>query len=126
MAESLSGPAAVDAFLAEVPEPMGQLARDAAATLRALLPKAHESRAGGDVSFSVGPGYKDLVFTLTPQADHVILGFANGATLTDHTGLFEGRGRGAGARQVHLKAKGDLEKPALRRLMAEAVKRRKR
>lgn len=124
MGETLVGPAAVDAFLATVPPPMGDLARAACAKVRAIVPGATETCEGGDCGFGVGAGYKGLVFTLTPQADHVTLGFANGALLTDHTGLLEGRGKGH--RHVPLKTKADLERPALDRLMREAAKRRQR
>jgi hypothetical protein len=123
MAETLVGPAAVDAFLATVPEPMGALARAAVAKIRAALPKAFETCEGGDCGFGFAPGYKGLAFTLTPHADHVLLGFANGATLNDPTGFLEGRGKGH--RHVRIENEADLKRGALDRLLKEAAKRRR-
>lgn len=124
MPETLTGPAATDAFLAAVPAPMGPLARDAAAKLRAILPGAHESCENGDVGFGVGPGYKGLVFTLTPREDHVTLGIADSAVLKDPTGLLEGKG--ARHRHVRLTSPSDLQRGALDRLLKEAAQRKKR
>jgi len=123
MAETLVGPAAVDAFLASIPAPMGPLARDAAALLRQVLPGAIESCENGDVGFGVAAGYKGLVFTLTPQADHVTIGIANGALLNDPVGLLEGKG--ARHRHVKVASKADLERAALRRLLDQAAKRKR-
>jgi hypothetical protein len=117
------GPAAVDAFLATVPEPMGSLARAAAAKLRAALPGAHETCEGGDCGFGKSPGYKGLVFTLTPTPTHVTLGFANGATLDDPTGFLEGKGKGH--RHVRLESEADLKRGALDRLLKQAVGRKR-
>lgn len=124
MPETLTGPAAVDAFLATVPDPTGSLARAAAAKLRKLLPGAVESCEGGDVGFGVAAGYKGLVFTLTPQpeAGHLTLGIANGALLNDPVGLLEGKG--ARHRHVRIASQAELDRPALDRLLLQAVKRR--
>ena len=119
-----TGPAAVDAFLATVPEPLGSLAKGAAAKIRAVLPNAHETCEGGDCGFGTAPGYKGLIFTLTPAADHVSLGFANGATLDDPTGFLEGKGKGH--RHVKLQTESDLKRGALDRLLKLAVKRKGR
>jgi len=66
MPETLTGPAAVDAFLATVPEPVGALAKATVAKLRAVVPpKAEEALQGTDIAFSFGSGYKSLMFTVT-------------------------------------------------------------
>ena len=122
MPETLTGPAAVDAYLATIPDPMGTLARQAAAKLRQVIPGAHETREGLDVGFGTAPGYRGLVFSITPQADHVTLGFSNGATLSDPTGLLEGSGRTH--KHVKLRTKADLDRASLDRLLKEAAKRR--
>jgi len=122
MPETLVGPAAVDSFLATVPEPMGTLARQTAAKLRQLLPGAHETCEGGDCGFGVGTGYKGLVFTLHPEAEHVTLGIAGGASLDDPTGILEGRG--GTHRHAKLRTKADLDRASLDRLLKLAVKRR--
>lgn len=121
-----TGPEATNAFLGSVAGPAGDVARQAAAKLRGLLPGAVETCEGGDVGFGVAPGYKGLVFTLTPHAEsgHVILGIADGASLKDPTGVLEGKG--AKHRHVKLATAADLERPALDRLLREAAKRRLR
>jgi hypothetical protein len=122
MGQTLTGPAAVDGFLASVPEPMGPVARHAAAKLRSILPKGHETCEGGDCGFGVAEGYKGLVFTLHPEADHVTLGIAGGASLSDPTGLLEGRG--GTHRHVKLRTKADVDRASLDRLLKEAAKRK--
>jgi hypothetical protein len=117
-----TGPLAVDLYLAPLEGKVGATARAACAKLRALLPGAHESVEGGDVGFGVAPGYKGLVFSLTPAAEHVTLGVWNGALLKDPTGLLEGKG--SVHRHVKLRDPLDLAKPALERLLKEAVARR--
>lgn len=117
-----TGPLAVDLFLAPLEGPLGATARAACAKLRSLLPGAHETVEGGDVGFGVAPGYKGLVFSLTPTATHVTLGVWNGASLPDPTGLLEGKG--SVHRHVKLQSKLDVDRPALERLLREAVKRR--
>lgn len=124
MPETLSGPAAVDALLAQVPDPVGALAKATVAKVRAILPpKAQEAVHGSDIAFSVGTGYKALMFTVTPQPTFVLLGIADGALLKDMTGLLEGKGRGS--RHVRIEGEADLKRGALDRLLQEAVKRRK-
>lgn len=126
MAEpTLTGPAAVDAFLAGVPDPVGALARATVAKVRAVLPAgAHEGQQGNDITFSYGSGFKALMFTVTPQPTLVTLGVADGALLKDMTGLLEGKGKGN--RHVRIESESDLKRGALDRLLQEAVKRRKR
>lgn len=125
MAETLAGPAAVDAFLATVPEPVGSLARATVAKVRSVLPPAaYEGQQGTDITFSLGTGYKALMFTVTPQPAHVTLGIADGALLKDMTGLLEGKGKAS--RHVRIESAADLQRGALDRLLQEAVQRRKR
>lgn len=125
MPETLTGPAAVDAFLATVPEPVGSLAKATVAKLRAAVPpKAEEALQGGDIAFSFGSGYKSLMFTVTPHPAHVALGVVDGALLKDMTGLLEGKGKAN--RHVRIESESDLKRGALDRLIAEAVQRRKR
>jgi hypothetical protein len=122
---TLAATAEVDAFLATVPEPVGTLARATVAKLRATLPaKAQEAMQGGDVTFSLGTGFKALIFTVTPQPTLVTLGVADGALLKDMTGLLEGKGKGN--RHIRIESDADLKRGALDRLLQEAVKRRKR
>lgn len=121
-----TGPEATNAFLGSIAGPAGDVARLAAVRLRELLPGAIETCEGGDVGFGVAPGYKGLVFTLTPHAEtgHVTLSIADGASLKDPTGVLEGKG--AKHRHVKLASAADLDRPALDRLLREAAKRRQR
>lgn len=115
----------VDAFLATIPEPVGALAKATVAKIRAILPaKAQEAMQGSDVTFSVGSGFKALIFTVTAQPAHVTLGVADGALLKDMTGLLEGKGKAN--RHVRIESDADLKRGALDRLLQEAVKRRVR
>lgn len=121
--ETLAATPAVEAFLATVPEPMGALTKATVAKIRAVLPaKAQEAVQGSDVTFSVGTGFKSLIFTVTPHPAHVALGVADGALLKDMTGLLEGKGKAN--RHVRIESEADLKRGALDRLLQEAVKRR--
>ena len=123
--DTLAPTAEVDAFLAAIPDPVGPLAKATVAKLRGVLPaKAQEAMQGGDITFSLGTGFKALIFTVTPQPTLVTLGIADGALLKDMTGLLEGKGRGN--RHVRIESESDLKRGALDRLLQEAVQRRKR
>jgi hypothetical protein len=89
------------------------------AIARELVPAAIESCEGGDFGVGFAPGYKGLVFVITPLADGVRLGIAGGADLPDPAGLM--RGRGAVHRHVKLTGPAQADDPALRDLMARAV-----
>ena len=125
MPETLTGPAAVDAFLATVPDPVAALAKATVAKLRAVVPpKTEEALQGSDVAFSFGSGYKSLMFTVTAHPAHVALGVVDGALLKDMTGLLEGKGKAN--RHVRIESASDLQRGALDRLLREAVQRRRR
>ena len=119
-----TGPLAVDLFLAPLQGKAGATARAACAKLRQVVPNAHETVDGGDVGFGVAPGYRGLVFSLTPGAEHVTLGVWNGASLPDPTGLLEGKG--SVHRHVKLHDPLDVARPALESLLRQAVARRRK
>jgi hypothetical protein len=89
------------------------------AIARELVPAAVETCEGGDYGVGFAPGYKGLVFVVTPLADGVRLGIAGGADLEDPAGLM--RGRGAVHRHVKLTEPAQADDPALRDLMARAA-----
>ena len=64
-------------------------ARRLLAIARELVPGAVESCEGEDYGVGFGPGYKGLVFVITPLADAVRLGLAGGGRAA---GLSRGRG----------------------------------
>ncbi|MFI6940798.1 DUF1801 domain-containing protein [Streptomyces sp. NPDC050418] len=87
-----------------------------------LYPDAVVTVDGGDIGFGAGSGYKGLVFVVSPHTAWVTLGLANGAALPDPEGLLQGKGRVH--RHVKLHAAADVDRPALRAVMGEAVARR--
>ena len=102
--------------------------------VRALATRVYElalnALAGGTVTVTVdeanigvgtAPGYKLLVFVITPTKRYVRLGFARGAKLPDPAGVLEGAGKLH--RHVKIRDGETLEAPALRDLMSAAVAR---
>jgi hypothetical protein len=110
---------ALDELLADRPTEVRDTARRLVAIARELVPDAVESCDGGDFGVGFAPGYKGLVFVVTPLADAVRLGIVRGAELEDPGGLM--RGRGAVHRHVRLTDPAQANDPALRDLMARAA-----
>jgi hypothetical protein len=104
------------------PEPTREAARRLLAVARELIPDAVESCEGGDYGIGTAPGYKGLVFVVTPQERGVRLGIAGGASLEDPEGLMQGRGRVH--RHVKLADAAAADSPALRDLMRRAAQAR--
>ncbi|MGH8934158.1 MAG: DUF1801 domain-containing protein [Egibacteraceae bacterium] len=74
-----------------------------------------------NIGVGTRPGYKLLVFVITPTKKYVRLGFARGAELPDPAGVLEGVGKLH--RHVKIRDGEALEVPALRDLMTAAVAR---
>jgi hypothetical protein len=110
---------ALDALLAGRPAEVQEIARRLLTTARDLVPDAVETGEGGDYGVGFGPGYKGLVFVITPQAAGVRLGIAAGASLDDPAGLMQGRG--AVHRHVKVTSAEAAGSPELRELMARAA-----
>ena len=108
-------------LIAGSPPPAREIARDLLATARELLPGAVESGEGGDYGIGTAPGYKGLVFVITPVAGGVRLGIPGGASLDDPDGLLQGRGKVH--RHVPLTDPEAARSPALRDLMRRAAER---
>ena len=109
----------LDALVAGRPEHVRDAARRLLAIARELLPDAVETCEGGDYGVGVGPGYKGLVFVITPLEDRVRLGVSGVAALDDPAGLL--RGIGKVHRHVRVADAAAADDPALRELMARAV-----
>jgi hypothetical protein len=109
----------LDALLADRPAAVQETTRRLVAIARELIPGAVESFDGDDVGFGSAPGYKGLVFVITPERSYVRLGIAGGASLDDPAGLMQGRG--AVHRHVKLASPGEAASPALRDLMERAA-----
>ena len=82
-------------------------------------PDAVESCDGDDFGVGFAPGYKGLVFVITPQTAGVRLGIAGGAALDDPAGLMQGRG--AVHRHVKVTSPAAASAPELLDLMARAA-----
>jgi hypothetical protein len=108
-----------DELVAPFPEATQDAARRLLATARELIPDAVESCEGGDYGVGTAPGYKGLVFVLTPQEGGVRLGIAGGASLDDPEGLMQGRGRVH--RHVKVADAAAADAPPLRDLMRRAA-----
>jgi hypothetical protein len=113
--------AAVDRLLAGCEPPIAELARGVCALVLQLLPSAVITVHNGDIGFGTAPGYKGLKFVVSPHSGHVTLGITRGAGLPDPAGLMEGKGRVH--RHIKIRTDGELERPALRELMAAAARR---
>jgi hypothetical protein len=100
--------------------------REVAVRARALIAEVHPDAVEvvwptqGSAGYGVGPRkMSDHYAYLFPHKRHVNLGFTHGATLDDPEGLLEGSGKTL--RHVKLRSEEDLERPALRDLLAAAV-----
>ena len=110
--------ASADELIEGLPVEVRELTIAARDLLRSVLPEGVETCEGGDLGFGVGPGYRGLVFVLTPKAHGVRLGIAGGATLPDPHHLMTGRGRVH--RHLQLTKPSDLEQAGLRELLVNA------
>ena len=100
------------------PAPVRQLAGEARAFIRGVLPDVDESvdASGPYIGYGYGPGYKGMVCTLILSQSGVKLGIVGGAELADPHRLLEGSGRTH--RHVVLNAPPDLQRPGIRELVA--------
>lgn len=102
---------------------IAELGRATADLIRELLADAVVSVDRTNIGYGVGPGYRGLIFTVTPTKKHVTLGISHAAGLPDPAGLIEGAGRVH--RHVKVRAAADLERPELRTLMVQAIELRR-
>jgi len=94
--------------------------RDLVAELRVLL---RQNMPGVEELISYGiPMYRydKPIAWITPSKSGVTLGFRDGASIEDKFGLLKGKGKGA--RNVHIKTVEDVNKAALRDYIKQAVK----
>lgn len=112
-----------DAFAAMIAE-RDEHVRDLATRTRELvlqhLPAGVvESVDGTDAGYGWTSGYTGLICVVGVQKKWVNLGFADGATLPDPTGLLQGKGKVH--RFVRVASAADLAAPGLTDLLAAAV-----
>lgn len=109
-------------LLAEHSPAVAALTRQVYAAAIARVPDPTVTVEGGDIGVGDGPGYKGLIFAITPQRDGVRLGISGGATLADPAQLLVGKGKVH--RHLKLRAPADLARPEVGELMDAAMRRR--
>ena len=107
-------------LLSPYPPAIRKIVLEARDLLRRGIPDPVETVDRENLGIGIAGGYAGLIFTVTPYADHVNLGIYDGARLPDPKGLLEGSGKRH--RHVKLYRTEDLDNPALKRLIAEAIK----
>jgi hypothetical protein len=113
----------VDNFLAMYSPAVRDLAQQLRALIRRVLPAAIEQvdLPANIISYGTDRSYDARICGITPAKDHVCLLFYNGSELTDTEHLLEeDRMR---ARHVNIRSAADIENPALRALLEQAVAR---
>jgi hypothetical protein len=109
----------VDDLLSAHDPAIADLSRATIGLVTELLPDPVVSVDSTNIGYGTGPGYRGLVFTVTPTKKHVTLGISHGAALPDPAGLTEGAGRVH--KHVKIRTAEDLTRPELRTLLALAV-----
>ena len=84
-----------------------------------IFPVAEVTSDAENIGFGFGSGYKDLVFVISSQREHVNLGIVNGATLEDPNGLMQGKGKVH--RPVKLHRVEQVQNPDLEDLLLSAL-----
>ena len=112
----------VDGFLAHYSPGIREIALKARALIQSVIPGAIEQvdATSKIIAYGYARDYKSLICAIAPQKSYVNLMFARGAELPDPAGLLEGTGKRA--RHVKLKSPAEVENPAVRTLMMEAVR----
>jgi hypothetical protein len=115
MATPSSSPASK--LLAQYPNDVQALAREATRLIRRLLPRVeeHADPTAGMIAFGHGPGYKGMVCTLILSQSGVKVGLVRGSELDDPHGLLEGRGKVH--RHIQVKSPADLRRPGVSELI---------
>lgn len=113
----------LEGFIGKYTPEIGATARAALASLRKLVPGAcvlvYDNYNALAVALSPTERASDVVVSLALYPRWVSLFFMRGAELDDPRGLL--RGGGKVARHVVLKSADDLDEPAIRELIAQAV-----
>ena len=99
---------------------MRDLTLQACALIREVMQGAIEVvRPGRNaITFASGDKMAEWIYYVSPFKSHANLGFLRGTQLPDPEGLMEGTG--ALLRHVKIRSAADLQKPALRELIAAA------
>lgn len=115
----------LETFLAEYEPGIQQTARAVRARLQDLVPGAvelvYDNYAGLVIGFGASERPSEAVLSIAVRPKWVTLCFLWGVDLPDPDGLLQGSGNQV--RSIRLAGPEDLEVPAIRKLIAEAVKR---
>jgi hypothetical protein len=115
----------LDSFIATLPPEMAKLTRSVLKTMRARLPGAVElvyhKRNGLVVGFCPNERATDVINSIMVYRSWINLYFFEGDTLPDPEHVL--KGTGTMVRHIRLTRASDLDTPAVKGLMAEALKR---
>ncbi|HKP52906.1 MAG TPA: DUF1801 domain-containing protein [Chloroflexia bacterium] len=110
----------IDQFLEPRPPAVRDLAMRTCALVREVMPDAigevHPGR--NNIIFGSGRKMAEWICYVSPMNSYVNLGFLRGTELPDPKGLLEGTGKLL--RHVKIRSAEDLERPAVRELLAAA------
>ena len=96
-----------------------EIAAELQRMILSIFPTADVTSDGENIGYGFGSGYKNLVFVISPQSEHVNFGIVKGAALVDPKGLMEGRGKVH--RHVKLRRIEQVHDPELEQLMHNAL-----
>ncbi len=103
----------------ELQQKLLEIATDLQKLILSIFPDAEVTYDKENLGFGFGSGYKNLVFVISPQRQHINLGIANGASLEDPEGLMQGKGKVH--RHVKLLRLEQVHDPHLEKLMRRAL-----
>jgi hypothetical protein len=124
LAEGASAEAQLARFLARYAPPIGRLVRAARAKLRAQLPGAvemiYDNYYALVIGFAPTERPSEAILSIATYPNHVSVCFLNGIDLADPQRRLKGGGNLV--RHIRLARASDLDDPAIRALIREAVK----
>jgi hypothetical protein len=111
----------VDEFLADFSPPVQEMALKLRALVLDVIPDAVEmvDTSARMLAYGKEQTYKDLICVVMLLKDSVNLGFARGTELLDSEGLLSGTGKKA--RHIKIKRMDEIDRPAVRALIEEAL-----
>ncbi len=111
----------VEQFLSTYPPEVRELAQKTRELVKAIVPDVQEQvyEAYKTIGYGSGTKMEAMFCYIAPLKDRINLGFYRGVVLKDADGLLEGTGKLL--RHVKVRSMAEVEKPALRQLIVEAV-----
>ena len=111
----------IEQFLAQYAPNVRELARQMRAVIREVMPEAVEQLdpPANLIGYGTDRTYKGLICGITLHATHINLMFAKGTELPDPNHLLVGTGKRA--RHVKIRQPAEIENPAVRTLLEDAL-----